>query len=977
MSASPQRAKDLFLSVLELPLAEREAFLAAACANDASLRREVDSLLQFHDAANVIEPGNTAEPTHVVFAPGEVFAGRYRMVERIGSGGMGDVWRAEDLVLETEVALKVIESASPAARERIFTEVRLARQITHPAVCRVFDVGEAQGVIFFSMELIKGEDLSALLRRVGRLPPEKVVDIGRQLCAGLDAAHAQGVLHRDLKPANILIDNDGFVRISDFGIAIPRAEAGRHSFTGTPAYMAPEQRTPGMAVSERTDVYALGLVLYDLLLGAQVRQQAKDGTPLPRPSSLLTSVDPHLDRLIMAALARDPNDRPASVRELATMLALVGPQDQPGVRRIRAELPRWRTSPWAAGLALAAAIVIVIIGSSLLISPSGGTLNERDTILLADFENATGETVFDGTLKVALAVALEQSPFLKVFPDERAREQLRLMERSPDESITRAVAREIAQREQLKAFLAGSIVRLGANYVLGLEAINAQTGDVMAREQAEASNKEDVLSALGSAISRLRQKLGESLPSVQKFDVPLPRATTASLDALHAYSLALYQGRAVPRLEAIPHLKRAIELDPTFAMAHALLSAVYANTGQSALAPEFAKKAFDLRDRISDRERFFISWRYYRDAIQAWDKALELARAWTATYPREAFAFNALGNALIRLGHFEQSVEPLREAIRLDPQFVPAYGNLAGSLLALNRLDEARATLELAHDRKLDFIGASRLSYLLAFVQGDAETMSRELEASVGLRQTNSAYGWQAHASAAVGRVKTAHDQYLRGIQMSLRGGFTEVAAQLIVEDAEMHAAVGQCTEALSEVSEGLRMGRDNATLERAGRALALCGAGGDAVKLAGELERRFPEATLTINLSIPVIKAAAALQRGEPARAIELLESVRPYDHAPSAEFWPLYLRGHAYLQLRNGQAASAEFQSIVDHQGEVPASVLYALAHLGLAHARALVNDTASARDAYRRMVEMWKDSDVQLQPLEEARAAYARLQ
>jgi eukaryotic-like serine/threonine-protein kinase len=977
MPAPPQRAKDLFLLALELPLEARDAFLADACGEDSVLRLEVESLLEFHDAANVAEPDATTSDHHAVFAPGEIFAGRYRMVDRIGSGGMGDVWRADDLVLETEVALKVIESTSPAARERIFREVRLARQITHPAVCRVFDVGEAQGVIFFSMELIRGEDLAALLRRVGRLPAEKVVDIGRQLCAGLAAAHAQGVLHRDLKPANVLIDNDGFVRISDFGIAIPRAEADRHSFTGTPAYMAPEQRTPGMAVSERTDVYALGLVLYDLLVGAHIRHQAKKDAPLPPPSSLLTSLDPQLDRLIMSALSTEPNDRPSSVREMAVMLAGVGTSDQYGAQNRRKRLPRWKSSPWAAGLALAAAIIVVIIGSSFLVSRSAGTLDERDTIVLADFENATGDPVFDGTLKVALAVALEQSPFLKVFPDERARETLRLMERAPGETISRSVAREIAQREQLKALLAGSIVRLGENYVIGLEAINAQTGDVMAREQAEAATKEQVLGALGGAISRLRQKLGESLPSIQKFDVPLPRATTASLDALHAYSLALYQGRAVPRLEAIPHLKRAIELDPTFAMAHALLSAVYANTGQTALAPEFAKKAFDLRDRVSDRERFFISWRYYRDAIQAWDKALELARSWTATYPREAFAFNALGNALIRLGQFEQSIEPLREAIRLDPQFVPAYGNLAASLLAVHKLDEARATLKLAADRKLDFIGASRLSFLLAFVQGDRKTMERELEASIGLRQTNSAFGWVAHATFAGGRVKAAHDQYRRGIQMSLQNGFSEVAAQLMMEDAEMHAVVGQCPEAIDEIAEGLKLGRDSVTLERAARALALCGAADEAEKLATELKARFPEATLTANLSLPVIAAAAAFQQGHPARAVELLEAVRPYDHAPSAEFWPMYLRGQSYLQLKNGQAASAEFQSIVDHQGEVPAAILYPLAQLGLARSKALLSDRAAAREAYGRMLESWKLSDSPLKPLDEARAEYAKLQ
>ncbi len=975
MSASPRRAKDIFLEALDRPAGERAAFLAEVCGDNAELRREVESLLGFHEAANA-EPAGEAPTPQVVFAPGQVFAGRYRMVERIGTGGMGDVWRADDLVLDTAVALKVIESASPAARERIFTEVRLARQITHPAVCRVFDVGESEGVIFFSMELVRGEDLAALLRRVGRLPPEKVVEIGKQLCAGLAAAHAQGVLHRDLKPANILIDDDGFVRISDFGIAIPRAEASRHSFTGTPAYMAPEQRTPGTRVSERTDVYALGLVLYDLLVGPHVRQQARHAAP-PPPSTLVTNLDPQLDRVIMSALATDPDDRPGSVLEMASKLALVGTQQRPVVQRGTSARHRWNSSPWAAGIALAAAIVVVVIASSFIGTPSAGTLNERDTIVLADFENGTGEPVFDGTLKVALAVALEQSPFLKVFPDERARETLRLMERSPGEPITRAVAREIAQREQLKALLAGSIVRLGQDYVLGLEAINAQTGDVMAREQAQAATKEEVLTALGSAISRLRQKLGESLASIQKFDVPLPRATTASLDALHAYSLALYEGREVPRLEAIPHLKRAIEIDPTFAMAHALLSAVYANTGQSALAPEFSKRAFDLRDRVSDRERFFISWRYYRDAIQAWDKALELARSWTATYPREAFAFNALGNALIRLGQFEQSVEPLRQVIRLDPQFVPAYGNLAGSLLALGRLDEARATLQQAEERKLDFIGASRLSYLLAFVQNDSKTMERELEASIGLRQTNSAYGWQAHASAAVGRVKTAHDQYRRGIQMSLHGGFTEVAAHLMVEDAEMHATIGQCKEALGEGAEGLRQAQDNATLERAGRVLALCGAGSEAARVSNELQQRFPEATLTVHLALPAIAAAAALQRGDAARAIELLEPVRPYDHAPSAEFWSLYLRGQAYLRLKNGQAAGAEFQSIVDHQGEVPASMLYPLAHLGLARSKVLMNDVSAARAAYARMLELWNQPDSTLRPLDEARTEYARLQ
>jgi eukaryotic-like serine/threonine-protein kinase len=970
MSSIHQRAKDVFLEALARPAAERGVFVAGACGDDAALRQEVESLLEFHVDEDEVETGG--EPSDDVFVPGEVFAGRYRMIARIGRGGMGDVWRAQDLILETAVALKIISSTVPEGR--ILNEVRLARQITHPAVCRVFDVGQTEGGIFYSMELVEGEDLAALLRRVGRLPSEKVVDIGRQLCAGLAAAHAQGVLHRDLKPANVLIDNHGLIRITDFGIAILRTDADVHRLTGTPAYMAPEQRLPGAVLSERTDVYSLGLVLYELLVGPTAFNRSGTSLP-PRPSTLVPNVHPQLERVVMQALSPDPHERPASALEIAASLPDLSGRPDAGVTTPVASPARVSTRWWIGGTAVAAIVAAAMVGS-FFVSPGARTLNERDTIVLADFENTTGEPVFDGALKVALAVALEQSPFLKVFPDDRARETLRLMQRSPDERVTRSMAREIARREQVKALLAGSIASLGRNYVIALEAINAETGDVMAREQAEAESKEQVLTSLGTATSRLREKLGESLASVQKFDVPLPRATTASLDALHAYSLGLYEGREVPRLEAIPHLKRAIELDPTFAMAHAQLSAVYANTGQSALAPAFSRKAFELRDRVSERERFFISWRYFRDAIQAWDKALELARSWTATYPREAFAFNSLGSALIRFGQFEQAVQPLREAIRLDPRFVPAYSNLAATLLALDQPTEARAVLQQVVERKLDFIGARRLSYFLAFVQGDSTTMARELESSVGVRETNAAFGWQAHTLASEGRVKAAHEQFRRGIQMSLQGNFAEVAAVLTMEDAETHAIAGQCAEARSEVSPGLALSRDNATLERASRVLALCGAGGEALALSNDLAKRFPDATLTVRVSLPVTAAALAIQRGDPARGLELLEPVRPYDRAPSLEFWPAYLRGQVYLQLKDGQAARVQFRNILDHRGDVPGSMLYPLAHLGLARAAALTTDLETARTEYEQILTLWKDADADLQPLKDARLEQSRL-
>ena len=971
MSTIHQRAKDVFLEALGRPAADRRAYVAAAVGDDPALRDEVDSLLQFHeDTAGDVEDF----PEEREFTPGEVFAGRYRMIGRIGRGGMGDVWRAEDLVLRTEVALKLIEAPGRDGRERILHEVRIARQITHPAVCRVFDVGEAEGgIVFYTMEFVSGEDLASLLRRVGRLPSDRVVDIAHQLCAGLAAAHSQGVLHRDLKPANILIDDQGQVRITDFGIAIPRADAGVHHRTGTPGYMAPEQHASGTTLSEQTDVYALGIVLYELLVGRHPFPSSSSGAP-PRPSSVVSHVDPQLETVILQAISPLPGDRPASALDMAGMLPDILPR-----RTVPGSLPgatRRGGRAWAIGAAVAGLVAIVAVASSYVIPARGTSLSEQDTVVLADVENTTGDSVFDGALKVALAVALEQSPFLKVFPDDRARDTLRLMQRSPDERVTRVLARDIARREQLKALIVGSIAPLGRNYVVALEAINAESGDVMAREQQEAAGKEQVLTALGAAASRIREKLGESLASIQKFDVPLARATTSSLDALHSYSLALTGGAQVPRLEAIPHLQRAIELDPTFAMAHAFLSGVYTNTNQTALAPAYSRKAFELRDRVSERERYFISWRYYRDATQALDKALDLTRSWTATYPREAVAFNSLGVVYLLLGRFDESVAPFRDAIRLDPKFTPAYANLAAALMNLNQFNEARSVLRQLSDQGLDFAGARRISYLLAFIQNDAALMERELTASIGPGETNSAFGWQAHTLAFGGHATAAHEQFTKGSQLAMQSNFPDVAAQLMLEDAESHAMVGQCAETRREAAAGLALSRNIATLEHGAHVLALCGSPSEAVALSNEVSKRFPENTLITRLSLPVIAASMALERGDAAKAIELLEPVRPYDNAGTADFWPTYLRGRAYLQLKDGRRAATEFQGIIDHRGVTPASPLYALAHVGLGRAATLLKDTDTARREYQTFFQLWKDADPDLLPMKEARAEYARL-
>jgi tetratricopeptide (TPR) repeat protein len=556
------------------------------------------------------------------------------------------------------------------------------------------------------------------------------------------------------------------------------------------------------------------------------------------------------------------------------------------------------------------------------------------------------------------------------------RDTLRLMQRKVDQRVTPALARDIAQREQLKAVVAGSIARLGTHYVLSVEAADAQTGDVMARQQVEVAAKEQVLAALGDVASRLRETLGESLASVKTFDAPLPRATTSSLEALHAYSLALDEGRAVPRIEAIPHLRRALDLDPNFAMAYALLSGVYANTGRSSEAPEYARKAFELRDRVSERERFFISWRYYVDAAQAWDKALELATDWTAAYPREAFAFNSLGMALSAVGQHDRAVKAFHDAIRLDPLFVPPYANLAGSLIALNRFDEATAALQNAADRKIDTNGLHRMAYLLALIRGDGVTLEREVSVTRSTPDGATALAWQARASASSGRFAAAHAFYEQAIAESLRNDYSELAAQWTAEDAEASAIAGDCVQSRRQSSRATALADDNFTLERTARALALCGDAAEADALVGKLRRRFSSATLTMELQLPVITAIQEERRREWTRALQTLESVTAYEGAPAAEFWPSYLRGQAYLAIGDDTKAAQQFARILGHRGEAPASPLYALARLGLARASTLEGSTPAAVQHYGNFFGLWKSADPELAFLKDARREYARL-
>lgn len=416
---------------------------------------------------------------------------------------------------------------------------------------------------------------------------------------------------------------------------------------------------------------------------------------------------------------------------------------------------------------------------------------------------------------------------------------------------------------------------------------------------------------------------------------------------------------------------------PNFALAQAQLSGIYANTFQSELAPEWSRRAFELRNRVSERERYLISWRYYRDATQAWDKGLELAQSWTAAYPRESTAFNSLGTATVWLAQYPQAIVALREAMRLDPRFFAPWLILEGALVSSNQFHEARTELTIMRDAKVGNIKLVQFAYLLAFIDNDTATMTRELDGALARPEGATASNWQPRVSAFGGRIAQAHEEFRRSVVATGQVRLTELSGVISAQDALSHAVVGQCAEARSEAVAAVGMSRDNFTLEAAGRALAWCGADGEASNLSSELARRFPDALLTTRLTLPVMAAATAIRDGRPERGLELLEPVRPFDHSPVAEFWPAYLRGEALLQLKRGAEAAAEFCSIIDHRGELPDSPLYPLAYLGVARAAVLAGDRTQARNAYQIFFSWWKNADADLRPLTEARQEFAHLQ